>query len=70
MRFMVFKSLKTKGIPFKYKDGFGAGNSATENVVPNNVVHYKDSDGKDRTEFKCKICNKKGKCEDGAYVCA
>lgn len=31
---------------------------------------YKDSDGKDRTEFKCKICNKKGKCEDGAYVCA
>jgi len=31
---------------------------------------YKDSDGKDRTEFKCKICNKKGKYEDGAYICA
>ena len=46
---MVYKTLKTKGIPFKYKDGFGAGNSATENVVPNNVVHDKDSDGKEET---------------------
>jgi len=31
---------------------------------------YKDSDNKNITEFKCKICEKKGKCEDGAYVCA
>ena len=21
------------------------------------------------TKFKCKICGKKGKCEDGYYVC-
>jgi len=30
---------------------------------------YKDSDGKDSTEFKCEKCSKKGKCQDGAYVC-
>ena len=49
VRFMVYRTLKTRGIPFKYKDGFGAGNSSTENVVPNNVVHDKDSDGKEET---------------------
>jgi len=42
---MVYKTLKTKGIPFRYKDGFGAGNSSTENVVPNNVVSDKDENG-------------------------
>ena len=31
---------------------------------------YKDSDDKDITEFNCKICEKKGKYEEGAYVCA
>jgi len=31
---------------------------------------YKDSDGKDIIAFTCKICDKKGKCKDGAYVCA
>ena len=46
---MVYNTLKTKGIPFKYKDGFGAGNSSTENVVPNNVVSDKDADGKEET---------------------
>ena len=30
---------------------------------------YKDSDGKDSTEFKCGDCHEKGKCQDGAYVC-
>jgi len=42
---MVYKTLKTKGIPFKFKDGFGAGNSSTQDVVPNNVVADKDKDG-------------------------
>jgi len=41
--FLPFRTLKSKGIPFKYKDGFGAGNSATENVVPNNVVNDKET---------------------------
>jgi hypothetical protein len=49
VKFMVYKTLKTKGIPFKYKDGFGAGDSSTENVIPNNVVSDKDSDGKEET---------------------
>jgi len=40
---LPFRTLKSKGIPFKYKDGFGAGNSATENVVPNNVVNDKET---------------------------
>ena len=51
---MVYKTLKTKGIPFRYKDGFGAGNSATENVVPNNVVHDKDSEGNEETYIPVK----------------
>ena len=29
----------------------------------------KDSDDEDITEFKCKICNKNGKCQEGRYVC-
>jgi len=40
---MVFKTIKSSGIPFKYKDGFGAGDSSTENVVPNNVVDDKET---------------------------
>ena len=36
---MVFRTLKGVGTTFIYKDGFGAGNSATENVVANNVVN-------------------------------
>ena len=30
----------------------------------------KDSGNKDITEFKCKICHKKGKCHEGRYICA
>ena len=30
---------------------------------------YEDLFGKPITEFKCKKCGKKGKCENGAYVC-
>ena len=41
--FLPFRTLKSRGIPFKYKDGFGAGNSATENVVPNNVINDKET---------------------------
>ena len=52
VRFMVYNTLKTKGIPFKFKDGFGAGNSSTENVVPNNVVEDKDKDGKEISYVK------------------
>ena len=40
---MVYKTIKSSGIPFRYKDGFGAGNSSTENVVPNNVVNDKET---------------------------
>ena len=40
---MVYKTIKSSGIPFRYKDGFGAGNSSTENVVPNNVVDDKET---------------------------
>ena len=40
---MAYKTIKSNGIPFKYKDGFGAGNSSTENVVPNNVVNDKET---------------------------
>ena len=40
---MPFNTIKSRGIPFTYKDGFGAGNSATENVVPNNVVNDKET---------------------------
>ena len=30
----------------------------------------KDSDDEDITVFKCKICNKEDKCQEGRYVCA
>ena len=30
----------------------------------------KDSRDKDITLFKCKICNNRGKCQEGRYVCA
>ena len=30
---------------------------------------YEDSDGKVITDFKCKICSRKGRCKDGTYVC-
>jgi len=30
----------------------------------------KDSNGKEKTEFKCKFCDNKEKYKDGAYVCA
>jgi len=30
----------------------------------------KDSDDEDITEFECGICDKKGKCQEGRYVCA
>ena len=36
---MSIKTIKGVGTTFVYKDGFGAGNSATENVVANNVVN-------------------------------
>tara|TARA_Y100000310_G_scaffold106080_1_gene104613 strand:+ start:276 stop:1433 length:1158 start_codon:yes stop_codon:yes gene_type:complete len=44
---MVYKTLKTKGIPFKFKDGIGQSYAGTENVVPNNVVEDKDANGKE-----------------------
>jgi len=35
---------------------------------PYKYVDYVDD--KDISEFRCKTCNNKGKCKDGAYVCA
>jgi hypothetical protein len=35
---MVYKTLKGVGTTFIYKDGFGAGNSATQDAIANNVV--------------------------------
>ena len=40
---MAYKTLKGVGTTFIYRDGFGAGNSSTENVVPNNVVNDKET---------------------------
>jgi len=38
VKFMVYKTLKGVGTTFIYKDGFGAGNSATQDAIANNVV--------------------------------
>ena len=35
---MVYRTLKGVGTAFIYKDGFGAGNSATQDAIANNVV--------------------------------
>ena len=40
---MAYKTLKGVGTTFIYRDGFGAGNSSTENVVPNKVVNDKET---------------------------
>jgi hypothetical protein len=50
---MAYKTLKGVGTTFIYRDGFGAGNSSTENVVPNNVVNDKETyiGGKDNKKL-------------------
>jgi len=40
---MAYKTLNGVGTTFIYKDGFGSGDSSTENVVANNVVNDKET---------------------------